>query len=177
MQRQYEDPVAVAGRAAPGATPRPVDPHALRTAFGAFATGVTIVSCREPASGTVRGMTANSFTSVSLAPALLLVSVSKRARLFAAMQGAGEFGVSVLAADQADVADRFAGRPGADEVFAFEAFGGVPSVGGALARFACRKVDMRPTGDHALLIGEITACSRAVGDPLVFFAGDYQQIQ
>jgi len=151
---------------------RPViDSMVLRRAVGAFATGVTVVTVSE---GTVlHGMTANSFTSVSLSPPLVLVSVDKKARMHAVLPRVGRFGMSVLASDQGDVAMHFAGRPGLDGCFAFASLSGTPVIDHALAQLACSLVASQDAGDHTLYIGKVDDTMRRDGRPLVFFAGRF----
>src|SRR3954466_12083482 len=87
-----------------------VPPLDLRRACGQFATGVTIVTVRD--GDGLRGMTANSFTSVSLEPPLVLVSIDLKNRTHQLVQEDGKFAVNVLAQDHRQWSDRFAGRHG-----------------------------------------------------------------
>jgi flavin reductase (DIM6/NTAB) family NADH-FMN oxidoreductase RutF len=90
-------------------TQNAVDPVALRRALGTFVTGVTVITTRD-ADGTPRGMTANSFTSVSLDPPLLLVCVGKGAHSFAAFNASSSFAVNLLHEGQTDVSNLFASK-------------------------------------------------------------------
>ena len=85
------------------------NPYALRDAFGAFMTGVTVVTAYSPA-GKPLGFTANSFTSVSLDPPLLLVCLARRSANYAALTSAVGFAVNILAEGQRDIARTFAGK-------------------------------------------------------------------
>src|ERR1700684_3434612 len=106
------------------------DQRRFRDALGTFATGVTIVSTR--CDDLVHGMTANGFMSVSLEPALVVVSIASSARMHDILLRAGRYGVSVLAREQEAVSRHFAGRPTDDgEIGLFESHG-VPLVAGAL---------------------------------------------
>ena len=87
------------------------DPRALRDAFGSFMTGVTVVTCKD-ATGAPAGFTANSFSSVSLDPPLLLVCPGKALSSYASFAGCTRFAVNILAADQKDVANTFASHKG-----------------------------------------------------------------
>ncbi len=154
---------------------RMTDARALRDAFGCFATGITIVTSMDEAGAPV-GFTANSFTSVSLDPPLLLVCPGKNASSLPAILRAGVFGVNVLAADQRPIAERFAMR-GVDR-FAngewVEAESGVLLLEGACSNFACTTVNEVDAGDHIVLIGRIesfrAACERK---PLMYVQGQY----
>ena len=113
----------IGGAAVDGAT----GGDALRSALGRFATGVTVITCRD-GDGVLVGLTANSFNSVSLDPPLVLWSLSKRAKSLEAFRTATHFGVNVLAWDQVEIAQRFSSRiPDRFAGIAFhEGEGGVP---------------------------------------------------
>lgn len=132
------------------------DTRALRKAFGAFATGVTVVTTAEP-DGSLRGFTANSFTSVSLDPPLILVCIARTAGSAPAFVAAQHFAVSVLADGQHAVSGLFAGR-GSDR-FAQAAWShgqsGSPLIDGAAAWFDCTMHRTIEAGDHIILIGRV----------------------
>lgn len=150
----------------------------FRNACGQFATGITIVTVRD--GDGVRGMTANSFTSVSLEPPLVLVSIDQRNRTHELMQLGGRFAVCVLSQEHRDWSDRFAGRHG-DLQGQFEDVphhlteDGLPIFDGALASFICRVVQVHPAGDHTLFIGQVENLECAPGPaPLLFHCGGYR---
>jgi flavin reductase (DIM6/NTAB) family NADH-FMN oxidoreductase RutF len=153
------------------------DPRALRQAFGAFATGVTVITTRQP-DGTPRGFTANSFTSVSLAPPLLLVCLAKTAHSADVFAQASHFAVNILAEDQKAVSGLFASR--APDKFAQCAWtpgpADMPMIDGSLAQFACSNHQLVDAGDHLILIGRIEAFSTHEGQPLGYFRGNYFSI-
>jgi flavin reductase (DIM6/NTAB) family NADH-FMN oxidoreductase RutF len=152
-----------------------MDRAALRRTFGRFATGVTIVSCERE--GRVHGMTANSFTSVSLEPALVLVSIGNDARMADLLRAGGDYGLNILASGQEHLSNHFAGRPSEQEI-AFVREGGVPLIAGALAHLVCRIKDVWPAGDHSLFVGEVLDHRHdEEGDPpLLFYNGRYRQV-
>jgi flavin reductase (DIM6/NTAB) family NADH-FMN oxidoreductase RutF len=160
----------------------PIDPLAFRRAAGLFATGVTVVTTRVD--GVDHAMTANSFTSVSLDPVLVLVSVDKTARWHAAVSQAQLFGVSVLSAAQDATSKLFATRGRALDVraagigFHHGALTGVVLFDAALATFECSVTDTHDAGDHTLVVGEVLAIGTPEPDaaPLVFFAGGYRTL-
>lgn len=151
-----------------------LDPRELRRAFGAFPTGVTICATID-AHGEPVGFTANSFTSVSLDPPLLLVCLSSAASSFEAFRDAGRFGVSVLGAAQREASTVFATR-GADK-FASVAWTprrtGAPLIDGAVAWFDCETDRILPAGDHAILLGRVVAFDWTRDAPLGYCRGAY----
>jgi flavin reductase (DIM6/NTAB) family NADH-FMN oxidoreductase RutF len=151
-----------------------IDPRALRNAFGAFATGVTVITTRQP-DGTPRGFTANSFTSVSLDPPLLLVCLAKTAHSADVFASAPHFAVNILAEDQKAVSGLFASRQ--PDKFDHCAWtpgpADVPLIDGALAQFTCARADLVDAGDHLILIGRVQDFSASDGQPLGYFRGGY----
>ncbi len=154
----------------------PNDARRLRDAFGAFATGVTVVTA---CSGTERvGLTANSLTSVSLDPPLLLFCPARSASALPTLRATGRFAVNVLASDQTPVAERFA-RKGVDRFAGatWHELGGLPVLDGALASFACRLEAEHDGGDHVVIIGRVEAMRASGGeDPLLYFRGAYRRV-
>jgi flavin reductase (DIM6/NTAB) family NADH-FMN oxidoreductase RutF len=152
----------------------PIDYLAFRQALGQYATGVTIVTARS-ADGSPVGLTANSFTSVSLDPPLVLWSLAKTARSRDVFELASHFAVHVLAADQLDLSRSFASKTGTKfagvEISLGQ--GGVPLIGGCAARFQCRRYDAVDGGDHRIYIGEVLAFEHRACEPLLFHAGEY----
>lgn len=150
------------------------DRRDLRAAFGKFATGVTVITTRQ--GDAVHGMTANSFTSVSMDPPMLLVCVANGAKALGAITESRGFGVSVLAEHQQPVSDHFAGKPEFDEVV-FASLDGMPTIKGAIAQFGCALEEAHPTGDHTILVGRITAYGHCDDRPLLFCAGRYRALE
>jgi 3-hydroxy-9,10-secoandrosta-1,3,5(10)-triene-9,17-dione monooxygenase reductase component len=146
-------------------TTTPASTRDLRDAFGLFATGVTIVTARRP-DGSQFGMTANSFTSVSLEPALLLWCLASNSSGVAAFSPGAAFAVHVLCHEQRDLALRFSRRT-ADK------FEGHPNLAGALCRFDCRVHALHDAGDHLIVIGEVLGLEQKPGTPLAFHAGRF----
>ena len=135
-----------------------IDPRALRDAFGAFATGVTVVTARA-GDGKPVGFTANSFSSVSMDPPMLLVCLARTSRSYAAMTGTDRFAVNILSEHQQDVSNTFA-RQLEDRFSAVEwadAPNGSPIFPGAAAWFECALSEVIEAGDHVILLGRIAA--------------------
>jgi flavin reductase (DIM6/NTAB) family NADH-FMN oxidoreductase RutF len=151
-----------------------LDTKDLRRAFGAFATGVTVVTMQR-AGQEPMGFTANSFTSVSLDPPLLLVCLAHGMRSYPAFAAAGNFAVNILADDQQELSGRFASR-GADK-FANTGWRpgrtGSPLLDGVVAWFDCRVHELHDAGDHSILIGEVVDYAYNNRMPLGFCSGAY----
>jgi flavin reductase len=148
---------------------------AFRRTLGMFATGVTIITTRSGDS--VHGMTANAFTSVSLRPPLVLVSVDRRARLSNLLHEGVRFGVNVLEAGQASLSDHFGGRAADDdEEPRFELVHDTPLVEGALAHLVARVVRSYWGGDHSLFLGQVEYAHYGEGEPLLFHGGRYERL-
>lgn len=147
----------------------------FRAALGMFATGVTIVTARD-ADGAPIGLTANSFNSVSLAPPLVLWSLSRLAGSMPHFTRGSHYAIHILAAEQRELAERFS-RKGPDR-FAGVAFhegrAGAPILEGAAAVFECFNRSRYAEGDHVIFVGEVEHCERREGaQPLIFHGGRY----
>lgn len=140
------------------ATKNAFEPRDLRGVFGTFATGVTVISA-ETTSGEITGATANSFTSVSLDPPLVLVCFARGSRTMAAMRSAGCFAIHILAKGQESVVWHFAGRPmeGGENVLSGRTERGVPCLEYVLCVIDCNLSQVVPGGDHRIVLGEVMA--------------------
>ncbi|HEY3572434.1 MAG TPA: flavin reductase [Arthrobacter sp.] len=146
----------------------------FRGALGQFATGVTVVTTLG-VDGRKVGMTANSFTSVSMEPPLVLWCPSKRAPSLADFEESTHFAINILASDQHVLSRQFA-TPSTDKFAGAETsegIAGIPLLDGAVATFQCRTVSRHDAGDHVIYVGEVEKYQNAGGDPLVFHAGKY----
>ncbi|WP_290652458.1 flavin reductase family protein [Aquisalimonas sp.] len=154
-----------------------IDSDTLRKSLGAFATGVTVVTARDPAGNAV-GMTVNSFTAVSLEPPLVLWSVARGVGPVDAFSTASHYAVHVLHADQEALADHFARDR--DDKFADIPFtngiAGLPLLDDFTARFQCRVEQRLDGGDHVMLLGRVLALDHRPGEPLIFHAGGYRRL-
>ena len=154
-----------------------LDARALRTAFGAFATGVTVVTT-QAAGGMDSGLTANSFSSVSLDPPMVLWSLAKTSSNLETFRTASHFAVHILSAAQEELSNRFASK--AADKFAGVSIrrgaGGLPLLDGCAARFACRMVHQYEGGDHVIFVGEVLEWEHAAQAPLVFHGGRYGMV-
>ena len=147
---------------------------AFRRTMGMFATGVTVITTWRD--GQVHGMTANAFMSVSLSPPLVLISLDRRTRLSAMLHEGTRYGVNVLAANQAGLSDRFAGRVGSFPEPSFVVVHETPLVEGALAHVVARVVRSYWGGDHSLFVGQVEYAHYGEGAPLLFHGGRYERV-
>ncbi|HMO67415.1 MAG TPA: flavin reductase family protein [Novosphingobium sp.] len=150
------------------------DSGEFRRTLGLFTTGVTIITARGP-DGERVGLTANSFSSVSLDPPLVLWSLAKTALSRDTFERADHFAVHILSAGQEDLSNRFAAR-GSDKfsgVDIVEGIVGTPLLSGCCARMQCRTVHRYEGGDHIIFVGEVIDLQSSALPPLVFQAGKY----
>lgn len=163
-------------------TADPLDPAVYRQAMGRLVSGISVLTTK--ADGHDHAMTADTLTSVSLDPLLVLVCAETESRWHGAVLDAKVFGVSVLAADQRRLSDWFAtrGRPLHGQLdrapFRRGDATGVALLDGALMHLECRTTDVHPAGDHAVVIAEVLSISLpdTVGPALVHFRGRYGSI-
>ena len=154
------------------------DTRELRNALGRFPTGVTVITTCTPA-GKREGLTANSFSALSLDPPLVLWSIGRKSNSLASFVASGHFAINVLRADQADVSHRFA-TPGADKfdgLTVAAGLGGSPLLPDVLASFECKIESTIEGGDHLLFVGRVHQISYGEGEPLIFNAGRYSTAQ
>lgn len=154
-----------------------IDSRTLRQTVGRFATGVTVVALESD--GEVRAMTANSFTSLSLEPPLVLFCLGKETKAGQHIQSVSGFTVSILGHDQQDLSSYFAGawRQQDPPPFTFAAWEGGPRLEGCIAALGCRVHAIHEGGDHWIVVGQVIATYRVDGGlPLVFFGGRYVSV-
>ncbi len=150
------------------------DQRALRDALGRYATGVTVITTRGP-SGKFEGLTANSFSAVSLDPPLVLWSLRRSSPSMPGFDESGLFAVNVLGSDQRHLSrhfstprtDKFTDMPVDEGAF------GCPLIRGAIACFECQTEQKVEGGDHVIFIGRVLRAAYRDGEPLIFSAGRY----
>lgn len=156
----------------------------FRRVMSQFATGVTIVTAWD-ADHRPTGLTASSFTSVSLHPPLILVCVSQKAQSYPAIQAAGRFAVNILSWGQESASRRFATSttaPGEEKFVGVEyrpGSLGLPVLAEALAHLECTVVHAYPGGDHTIFVGQVETaeCRDDAGkEPLLYFRGKYSRL-
>ena len=154
----------------------PVDDATFKLAMSHFVSGVTIVTTEHE--GRQFGMTVASFASLSLHPPLVLICIEKAVKTHDAILSARRFGVSILAADQADISSRFASKreDKFDGVEVRRGPEGLPLIAGALTAIECRVYAQLPGGDHTIFVGEVTDVQTREGRPLVYFRSGYHEI-
>jgi flavin reductase (DIM6/NTAB) family NADH-FMN oxidoreductase RutF/pimeloyl-ACP methyl ester carboxylesterase len=154
------------------------DARTLRDAMGCFATGITIITAHSP-DGAPIGLTANSFTSVSLDPPLLLVCIANTAGSAETLRSVKSFAVNVLQIGQQPTSNRFAGK--GEDRFAETKWEvgeyGAPVLLGSLGVFECERDSLYEAGDHFILVGRVEKASfEPRRDPLLYFRGKYRRL-
>jgi len=150
------------------------DSRQLRNALGRFPTGVTVIT--TSADGKREGLTANSFSALSLDPPLVLWSIVRKSGSLPGFMASGHFAINVLASNQAEISHRFA-TSSADKFAGLEdvreGLGGSPLLPGVLASFECETERTIEGGDHILFVGRVLRMTYSDGDPLIFSGGRY----
>lgn len=148
-------------------------PKSLRQAFSGFATGVAIVTCFDADHQPV-GLTINSFSSVSLAPALVLWSLVNHSPSRENFERANYFAINIVAADQQQICQNFA-RPLADKFQhgQWDLNHKAPLLEGSVVQFMCRPYQVIEAGDHQIFMGEIEFCRMSEHIPLLFCQGQF----
>lgn len=146
-----------------------LDERHLRRCLGQFPTGVTLVTTEDDGSHP-HGLTVNAFTSISLVPPLVMVSIDRRARACPLLETAG-YVVNVLAAGQARLAWHFAGQPDPSLAIPWTRRSRLPALDGAIAHIDCEPWRTVDGGDHLLYLGHVHDLTISGGEPLVFHAG------
>jgi flavin reductase (DIM6/NTAB) family NADH-FMN oxidoreductase RutF len=157
-----------------------IEPKALREIMRRWSSGVTIVSSGDGENS--HGMTASSFASVSLEPPLVLVSVRRSTRTSAWIANTGRFAVTILRAEQQQLADRFAGRTSHDSdrfdgIPVLKTPSGIPYPDHGLAAIECQLYRQIEAGTHWILLGLVTwGDVREVSPPLLYFNRGYRRL-
>jgi len=147
-----------------------VAPEEFRKAVSRFATGITVITCEDETG--ILGMTCNSFTSISLDPATVLVSL-KPGRTHSAISTRGTFGVSILRTEHQSYSAYFSGRAKTEAPPEFAVRGTTPTLRECLAWFECEVLQQVEIHDHTLFVGRVTRCGTVDGAPLMFFESRY----
>ncbi len=156
------------------------DAGVFRRVSGRFTAGITVITTTHP--GGFRGITANSFTTVSLDPPLVLFCLTNTSSFTPLVSVSGVFAISVLEEDQQFLADRFANRaPLVDARFSDVPYRtyetGAPVVDGAIAWFDCRVWADYDGGDHRIIVGEVLALGENEGEPLIYYRSRYARVE
>ena len=160
--------------------PAVLDPEQLRQSMRAWVSGVTIVTASH--AGERHGMTVSSFTSVALEPPLIIISLQTASRTQNLVSQANAFAVTILAEDQRELSERFAGRMGEaeDRLAGLETetlATGAPFIKGGLAYLDCRVMQSIPTGTNTLFLAEVVATGgNGAGQPLVYYDRKYHKL-
>ncbi len=155
-----------------------IDSRTLRQTVGQFVTGVTIIATEVQ--GEIHAMTANSFTSLSLDPPLVLFCVGKNTKAGQLIHEATGFSVNILQQNQRDLSTYFAGgwKEDTPPPFSFTTWHSTPRLDGSAAALGCSMHAIHEGGDHWIVVGKVIDVHRGDEDvqPLVFFSGRYASI-
>jgi flavin reductase (DIM6/NTAB) family NADH-FMN oxidoreductase RutF len=149
----------------------------FRNALGAFTTGVCLITVNDAHSGAL-ALTANSFSSLSLEPPLVLWNIQNDSDCFREYTECTHFGISILCADQQALSSAYARKDNhtiVEDDFITDEHG-VPLLKRAVARFSCKNFQLVEAGDHHIVIGEVTAFDAHDESPLLFSRGSYDQL-
>jgi len=154
----------------------PIDEGLFKAAMSHFVSGVTVVTTEHE--GKPYGMTVASFASLSLRPPLVVICIEKSVKSHDAIAASGKFGVSILAANQTDISNRFASKieDKFEGVTVRRGELGVPLIDQAICALECRVRDAFPGGDHTMYVGEVVDAQTAESDPLVYFRSGYRSL-
>ena len=156
-----------------------IDGNQFKAALKLWASGVTVVTAQSEAQG-LKGMTATSFSSVSLDPPQILVCLNQNTDTGAVVLEEKRFAVNILGSEQQNVSNQFAGGSSQDERFAAVAWeageNGAPVLTDALASLECTVVDHVLAGTHWIVIGEVQKVICRSGEPLLYYSGAYRQL-
>jgi flavin reductase (DIM6/NTAB) family NADH-FMN oxidoreductase RutF len=155
-----------------------IEQQHFRRVCSKYATGITILTVLD-SRGDPQGMTANSFTSVSLSPPLILVCIDRQTSILSSFKPGTRFGVNVLQEEQKELSSWFS-RSGHDR-FSGIAWSagetGAPLLQGMLATIECEVTQMIEAGDHVVVIGAALHATWREGQPLVYFNSSYQSLR
>lgn len=153
-----------------------MDRQAFRDACAHYATGITVATVVD-GDGRPHGLTANSFTSVSWDPPLVLVCVDHRATVYRHFYASESFAINILTEAQKDVSVRFAtAEDRFDGIVWQPGIAGSPLLEGALAQLECRTVHRYLAGDHTIFVGEVIRAASIEGRPLVYYLRHYRKL-
>jgi len=156
----------------------PINPWLYRRTCAQFTTGITVVTTLDSA-GHPHGMTVNSFSSVSLEPPLVLVSIDLRNAILGHFISSSWFAINILAEHQEELSRRFS-SPSENRFLDLSwhpGESGTPLLDGVLAQLECSVVRTFEVGDHTVLIGEVRSATHVEGKPLVYFDSGYRSLR
>jgi 3-hydroxy-9,10-secoandrosta-1,3,5(10)-triene-9,17-dione monooxygenase reductase component len=150
----------------------------FRQCLAKFATGVTVVTCADD-DGRPYGITANSFSSVSLKPRLILWNIAKVSNSLQTFLDAEYFAINILSKEQRELSAHFAKSDHTlfETVEIERSEENVPLIPGALARIECRTFNIYDCGDHYIIIGEVVRFESLDAEPLLFYNGKYSSLE
>lgn len=157
----------------------PLDSDLFRSVLGRFASGVTVVTVRD-ANGRDHGMTVSAFSSLSLAPPLILVCIDRSASVYPALRAGEWIVVNILSASQEALSRRFShleAEARFDGIGFSRAPHGAPILDDVLAHLECRITARHDEGDHTILVAEVEMANAREERPLLYYRGGYAQLE
>ena len=151
-----------------------IEPEVFRAALSRFASGVTVVTCRDE-QGRLHGITVSAFCSVSLEPPLVLICIDRNAGSFRALRQGEPFVINILNASQRELSERFA-SPVEDRFDGLDVEHNefdIPVLPGSLAVLECTVREIHAAGDHSIFVGEVQNARSTDNASLVYFRGAY----
>lgn len=153
-----------------------IDSKLFRKAMGRFATGITVVSTLDQKTEEVKGITVNAFMSISLDPYLIAISIRNQSSMITHLNENDQFGVSVLGEDQEKYSKIFANQIKSDQAVEFDWIDNTPVLPDALVQLVCEKESEVVAGDHTVYIAKVKKIVTRDGDPLIYYNGDYREL-
>lgn len=156
-----------------------IDANQFKNALKLWASGVTVVTANSETKG-LKGMTATSFSSVSLDPPQILVCLNQSTDTGEVLLSERQFAINILNSEQQEVSNQFAGGKSQEERFASVDWqagdNGAPLLTEALASLECKLVQQVSAGTHWIVIGEVEKVVCRSGDPLLYYSGAYRHL-
>ncbi len=153
-----------------------IDSKLFRKAMGRFATGITVVSTLDQKTEEVKGITVNAFMSISLDPYLIAISIRNQSSMITHLNENDQFGVSVLGEDQEKYSMIFANQIKSDQAVEFDWIDNTPVLPDALVQLVCEKESEVVAGDHTVYIAKVKKIVTRDGDPLIYYNGEYREL-
>ncbi|SES78335.1 NADH-FMN oxidoreductase RutF, flavin reductase (DIM6/NTAB) family [Oceanobacillus limi] len=152
-----------------------MEDRVFRDAMGKFATGITVIALEDREE--IKAMTVNAFMSISLEPKLIAISIAKKASMHDKFKITKKFGISILSDSQKELSMVFAKQVPKDREITFNMLDNAPVLDESLVTLSCQVSNTIDSGDHTIVVAEVSSLNVDAGDPLVFYQGKYREIK